>query len=161
MPYVRGFLKVGRRNRPGRPDQGLPPGEGPVDPDYGVDEGELPEVEPPDLGPPPGIWPPPTVGHPIVPFPPEGEGGEHPGHLPEIPPGSIWPRPPGPIHGKFLVLAHIPEHGWHYIVVDPDGWPARPERPERPEPPAGGIGGRPPVRPGPGEPPQVDPTRGR
>lgn len=135
MPYVRGFLKVGRRHRPGHP---LPPGEGPVDPDYGVEEGELPEVEPPDPDEaPPGIWPPPTPGHPIVPVPPS----EGPGHLPEIPPGSIWPRPPGPVSGKFIVLAHVPSYGWRYIVIDPDGWP---ERPERPEPPAGGVGGRPP-----------------
>jgi len=34
MPFVSGFLRI---RRPGRhPDQGLPPGEGPVDPGYGV-----------------------------------------------------------------------------------------------------------------------------
>jgi hypothetical protein len=129
-----GYLKIGRR---GRPDQGLPPGEDPTDPDYGIDEGEPPQIEPPDPDDaPPGIWPPPTVGHPIVPVPPAGEG---PGHLPEFPPGAIWPRPPGPAAGKFLVLCRVPGHGWKYIVVDPDAWP---------EPPAGGIGGTPPPRPG-------------
>ena len=80
MPYVRGFLRLARR--PGRPD--LPPGEDILDPDYGLEEGEPPQVEPPDE-PPPGIWPGPTPGHPIVPVPP---AGENPGH-PDIPPGAI------------------------------------------------------------------------
>jgi hypothetical protein len=117
-----GYLNIGRRQRPG--------GGGPVDPDYGVDEGDLggggegPEVEPPDIDPPPGIWPGPSPGHPIVPMPPAGEG---PGHLPEIPPGAIWPRPPHPVQGKFIVLAHIPSHGWRYIVIDPDAWPVDPD----------------------------------
>jgi hypothetical protein len=170
MPYVHGFLKVGRRHRP---DQGLPPGEGPVDPDYGVDEGELPEVEPPD--PPAGIWPPLTPEHPWRPLPPSrperpgqglpgggsppagGVGGRPPDRPTpgepdeELPPGSIWPPLPPGVHGKFLALVLIggAGHGAHYryVVVDADALPA---------PPAGGIGGRPPVRPGPGEP---DPTR--
>lgn len=134
MPVVRvrgGWLKIGRRRRPGEPDIGLPDEEGPVDPDYGIPEGELPEVEPPD--PPPGIWPPPTPSHPIVPMPP-GEGT--PGHLPAIPPGAIWPRPPGTIEGKFIVLAHIPGHGWKYIVIDPDAWTPEhlPEMPGTPQP---------------------------
>jgi hypothetical protein len=72
-----GYLNIGRRTRPGG---------GPVDPDYGVDEGEPgfpegPEVEPPEIEPPPGIWPPPSVGHPIQPLPPSA------GHLPMPPPG--------------------------------------------------------------------------
>jgi hypothetical protein len=52
----------------GFPDQGLPP--------------VLPE-------PPPGVWPPPTAGHPIVPAPPN------------TPPGAIWPPafPSHPISG--------------------------------------------------------------
>jgi hypothetical protein len=38
-----------------------------------------------------------------------------------------------------VVLAHIPEHGWHYIVIDPDAWPdpdddASPEHPIAPTP---------------------------
>lgn len=99
MPWVTGFLRTRRRHKPG----------GPVDPDYGIEEGELPEISPPDpddpeIGggpvlpppitwpkPPPGIWPPPD--RPVQPLPP---------HFP-MPPGSIWPpvNPPsvggGPI----------------------------------------------------------------
>jgi hypothetical protein len=129
MPRVKGFLRIIKR-RPGTggpvdPDYGIEEGGGgPVDPDYGIDE-ELPE-------PPPGIWPGPTPGHPIEPVPPAGEGGEA-GQLPEIPPGAIWPRPPGPVSGHFVVLAHIPGYGWRYIVIDPDAWPEPPERPEGPE----------------------------
>ena len=119
MPFVRGFLRIRRAGRPGQP---LPPGEeGPVDPDYGIDEGELPEVEPPD--PPPGIWPPPVPAHPIQPVPP-GDPSE---------PGAIWPPPGGlgkpmpkppaqpgqPLPKNYLlVLAKIPGYGWKYIVVD-------------------------------------------
>jgi hypothetical protein len=137
MPRVKGYLRIiGRRGH--RPGQGLPGEEEDHTPEWGIPEGEGPEVEPPDLPEPPGIWPPPTPGHPIVPVPPEGEG---PGHLPELPPGAIWPRPPGEHAGKFVVLARIPQHGWRYIVIDPGAWPE--------EPPAGGIGGRPPERPTP------------
>lgn len=151
MPFVRGFLRIGRRNRPGRP-------EGPVDPDYGIDEGLLPEwpegpeVEPPDVdrppfekplpSPPPGIWPPPVPGHPIQPVPPEEEG---PGVWPPV--GSIWPpvnppgwkptKPPGtpgqPLPTrKMWVLAYIPGYGVKYICVDLNAivWPDLPERPQ-------------------------------
>ena len=170
-----GYLKIGRRGRPGQP---LPPGEDITDPDYGLEEGELPEVEPPD--PPAGIWPPLTPEHPWRPIPswPERPGhGLPPGSPPaggvggrppdrptpgepdeELPPGSIWPPLPPGVHGKFLALVLIGGggRGLHYrhVVIDADA---------RPEPPAGGIGGRPPARPGPGpgDPPQVDPTRGR
>lgn len=98
MPFVSGFLRVRRRR----------PGEKPVDPDYGIDEG--PEVSPPideddpEVGggpvlpppitwpkPPPGIWPPPD--RPVQPLPP---------HFP-MPPGSIWPPvhpPAGGIGGR-------------------------------------------------------------
>lgn len=138
-----GYLNIGRRTRPGQP----------VDPDYGVDEGagvdnELP-VEPPEIEPPPGIWPPPTIGHPVHPIAPPSPGA--PGHLPSPPPGAIWPPVESPVEGLFIVLAHIPDHGWKYIVIDPDAW----ERPDI-EPPAGGIGGRPPPRPGV---PQPEPKR--
>lgn len=146
MPYVRGFLKLGRRWRPGKPGQGLPGEEEDMTPDWGLEEGdtppERPVPEPPeDLEPPPGIWPGPTPGHPIVPIPPAAEG---PGHLPSLPAGGIWPRPPGPVSGLFLALCHIPGHGWRYVVIDPDAIVI-------PEPPAGGIG-RPPERPTPGVP---------
>jgi hypothetical protein len=132
-----GYLNIGRRQRPG--------GGGPVDPDYGVDEGEPgfpegPEVEPPEIEPPPGIWPPPSVGHPIQPLPPGA------GHLPMPPPGSIWPPVDHPVEGLFVVLAHIPDHGWKYIVIDPDGW-ERPEyTPEHPIAPGQPIPPREPKR---------------
>jgi hypothetical protein len=124
MPRVKGFLRIMRRRGQG----------GPVDPDYGVDEGEHPgypegpEVEPPDIEPPPGIWPPPTENHPVQPLPPD----EH------VPPGSIWPRPPGAHAGKFIVLARIPGMGWKYVVIDPSTWP----EPEEGEP-GHGLPGRP------------------
>jgi|SRR6267142_2453321 len=126
MPRVKGFLRIIKRR----------PGGGPVDPDYGVDDGDGPgggdesiDNELPE--PPPGIWPGPTPGHPIEPVAP-GEGGEA-GQLPTIPPGSIWPRPPGPVSGNFVVLAHIPSYGWRYIVIDPDGWPETLPEPGGPE----------------------------
>ena len=98
MPFVSGFLRI---RRAGQPDQGLPPGS-PGAPDQGLpgeppvpDQG-LPGMEYPDQGlptPPPGIWPPPTISHPIVPAPPG------------TPPGAIWPPlrptpwPPRPDQG--------------------------------------------------------------
>jgi hypothetical protein len=109
-----GYLNIGRRHRPGGPGEPTDP----TDPDYGVDEGEPPEVEPPEIEPPPGIWPPPTVGHPVHPIAPGGR--------PTPPPGAIWPPVEGPVEGLFIVLAHIPDHGWKYIVIDPDAW----ERPD-------------------------------
>ena len=119
MPTVRvrgGWLKIGRRQRPGEPehpDIGLP-----VEPDE-PDGGDYPDHELPE--PPPGIWPPPMPGHPIQPLPPSVS----------LPPGAIWPRPQGPVEGKFIVLAHVPGHGWHWIVIDPDSWP-EPGEPEHP-----------------------------
>jgi hypothetical protein len=87
--------------------------------------------------PPPGIWPPPVVSHPIVPAPPH------------TPPGTIWPpvhpahpdqglpsgggsvdntlpstgRPPRPDHDlpgntKFWIVAGIPGYGWKYVCID-------------------------------------------
>lgn len=106
MPFVRGYLNIVSS---GHPDQGLPEGEGPVDPGYGrpgwspVDPGygrpdwawgrpTPPIVLPP---PPPGIWPPPTAENPIQPVPPRPPtiGGG-----PALPPGMIWP-PPGYVTG--------------------------------------------------------------
>jgi len=111
MPFVRGFLRVSQRGGGGNP----------VDPEYGIDEGEPPQIEPPDPDDaPPEIWPPVMPGYPIQPLPPDSP----------IPPGAIWPRPPGSISGKFVVLAHLPQHGWRWIVVDPDAWPEPPLRPE-------------------------------
>ena len=165
MPFVSGFLRLRRRG--GHPDQGLPGGEGPVDPDYGIDAGgEGGGDEYPDIGlpePPPGIWPPLTPEHPWRPIPgfPErpstgpvvpgrpvdpGFGVEEgsPGHLPSLPPGTIWPPLPPGVRGKFLVLALIGSgRGVHYryVVVDAG---LRPDQ--------GLPGGRPP-RPDQGLPP--------
>jgi hypothetical protein len=161
------FRPVGR----GRPDQGLPGEEEDHTPDWGIPEGELPEVEPPD--PPIGIWPPLTPEQPWrpipswperpstgpVPTPPQppagGIGGRPPdrpgpgpgdgeaGHLPVLPPGMIWPPLPPDVHGKYLALVLVAGMpGVKYRYVVVDA-------DARPQPPAGGIGGRPPARPEP------------
>jgi hypothetical protein len=141
-----GYLNIGRRTRPGG---------GPVDPDYGVDEGEPvypegPEVEPPEIPePPPGIWPPLTPGNPWRPIDP-GFGVGRPPHvgggparperptdpdfgIPELPPGSIWPPLPEGVHGKYLALVLIGGggHGAHYryVVIDADAIVGHPEHP--------------------------------
>jgi hypothetical protein len=133
-----GYLNIGRRHRPDRPTD-------PTDPDYGIPEDggeegggeEGPDNELPS--PPPGIWPPPTIGHPIHPIAP-GDPGK-PGHLPAPPPGAIWPPVTSPVEGLFVVLAHIPDHGWKYIVVDPDAWQRPPVAPDQ------GLPGQPPREP--------------
>jgi hypothetical protein len=112
-----------RPERPGRPGN-RPPGSWggrPVDPGYGVDEGGGDHIWPF----PPGSGLPPAPGQPLPPVDP--------------PPGTIWPPLPPDIdvHGKLLLLAWIPGVGNRWIIVNV------------PEPPAGGIGGRPPDRPGP------------
>lgn len=119
--FVTGWLRM--RSRPGRPDQGLPPGEGgPVDPDYGIDEDGgvypgLPDQPLPE--PPPGIWPPPTPDIPVQPLPPSG---------PQIPPGTIWPPTPGVPSQKFVVVVWIPRYGYRYTVIDPGQvWPTPPK----------------------------------
>jgi hypothetical protein len=98
MPPVIGYLRRLRRHG----------GGGPVDPDYGVDEGAevggglpdggdgdgdhiwggpiLPPSHKPLPKPPPGIWPPPTEIWPPVALPPDFP----------MPPGSIWPPVGGP-----------------------------------------------------------------
>lgn len=116
--------RIRRLRRPGggTPEHPIAPPEEPVDPGYGVDVGgpELPE-ELPD--PPPGIWPPPSISHPIVPIPPPATGTPTPPIA--LPPGMIWPSPGKPEHpiamppAKFAVLVYIPGHGFKYVVVDP------------------------------------------
>jgi hypothetical protein len=86
MPFVSGFLRVKSGGGGNYPDNELPGMEGPVDPGYGIDLGagidnSLPE-------PPPGIWPPPSFGRPIVPIGPDNT-------LP-VQPGTIWPSPGRP-----------------------------------------------------------------
>jgi hypothetical protein len=108
-----------------RPDQGLPPSGGPIDPDYGVDVGGRPSHDLPPLPgapdnslppPPPGVWPPLTPANPIEPAPPG------------TPPGAIWPPPGTPEHpiapGVFYVIAGIPGIGWRYVAVDPSLQPS-------------------------------------
>jgi hypothetical protein len=90
----------------GRPDQGLPGWQ----PDGGL---ELPDQGLP--APPPGLWPPLTIGYPIGPAPPG------------TPPGTIWPSPGDPIgSGVFYVVAGIPGIGWRYVAVDPSLKPGMP-----------------------------------
>jgi hypothetical protein len=128
MPFVSGFLHV---REAGHPDQGLPPGEGPVDPGYGVGEGHPDQGLPPLSGlrpdnglpkPPPGVFPPLTPSHPIQPAPPG------------TPPGTIWP----PIGGNH------PDQGL------PPGRPGRPPRPDQglPGSPPAPDQGLPPTSPG-------------
>jgi hypothetical protein len=91
MPFVSGFLHV---RGGGHPDNSLPGAEGPVDPGYGVDVGGRPDQGLPPFPshglptPPPGVWPPPTISHPIVPI--------HPDNSLPVQPGTIWPSPGGP-----------------------------------------------------------------
>lgn len=107
MPFVRGFLRVVRR---GRPDNTLPGGEEPVDPDYGIEGPDIDEPVDPGFGwggglrprppmvipkPPPGIWPPPTIEIPIQPLPPSFPGMPKPPIA--LPPGMIWPNPGYPV----------------------------------------------------------------
>jgi hypothetical protein len=159
MPFVSGFLRLRKRGG-GHPDQGLPGVEGPVDPDYGVDEGVgiWPGPGYPDIGlptPPPGIWPPLTPEHPWVPAPehpdqglPPSGGGEHPEHPIVLPPGTIWPPLPPGVHGKYIALVLIGGGGqgamYRYVVIDADA------RPDQGLPEGGGGGHRPshPIAPG-------------
>lgn len=122
--FVKGFLRL--RKRPGRPVQPLPPeggggDEGPVDPDYGLEGPELPEIDPPEIDgglpePPPGVWPGPTPTHPWVPVDPEDPA--EPGEIwpPVVKPGV--PKPPKP--KKIWLLVYIPGIGVKYICVDPN-----------------------------------------
>lgn len=122
---------VGRIRRLVRPGGGTPehpiaPPEEEVDPGYGI---ELPigpshPIELPE--PPPGIWPPPTPSHPIVPLPPAGGGAPGTPTQPiALPPGMIWPSPGKPEQPialppqKFAVLVYVPGYGYKYVIVDP------------------------------------------
>jgi len=142
MPRVRGFLRILKRDRWGRPDQGLPGGVDPVDPDFGIDEGAGPDQgfnpDYPDQGFPPG--------HP-------GHLPGHPGHsLPERPGHGlpVWPgRPVDPGFGvdeDDVRPGHLPI--WPVIPERPDtGLPPVPGQPLPPtDPPPGTIW--PPLPPG-------------
>lgn len=130
MPFVSGFLRIRRRH----------PGERPTDPDYGIDEGEHPEISPPEEG--GGIWQgrwPLRPGHPIYPSLPE---------LPPLPslPDELPPLPPGLRPGVGLPIPPSPEfpmvpippgaEGPGHLPTLPPGmiWPpVRPEWPSKPE----------------------------
>ena len=132
MPRVSGFLRFGR----GHPDHDLPGGGhidnslpglgGPTDPGYGMDMGGSIDNDLPR--PPPGVWPPPSAAHPIVPAPPG------------TPPGAIWPpigRPPSWTGG--VVGGGHPSQGLPGRPTRPDqGLPGRPARPDQGLPPSGG-----------------------
>lgn len=123
MPFVTGFLRVRRRHRPG----------GPVDPDYGIDEG--PEVSPPideddpEVGggpivptPPPGIWPPLTPEHPWRPLPglPARPGQGLPGGGPTRPGQGLPPTPGQPLPDE------PPEVGGGPVLPPGAIWPPLP-----------------------------------
>ncbi len=141
MPFISGYLieaaDPGFGNRPGGPeiDNSLPGGLPP-----GIDN-TLPIPEPP-----PGIWPPPGPGRPIVPIGPDNT-------LP-VQPGTIWPspgRPPRPGHDlpgsgghpdhelpgggypdntlpsqTYWMLCFCPSLGWRFVSVDPSLRPGMP-----------------------------------
>jgi len=120
-----GYLNIGRRQRPG--------GGGPVDPDYGVDEGEPgypegPEVSPPEVDnelptPPPGIWPPLTPDQPWRPIDP-GFGGGRPPHVGGGPARPPRPgQPPRPDQG---LPGEGGEHPSHPIWQPGTIWPPLP-----------------------------------
>jgi hypothetical protein len=98
----------------GYPGNELPGAEGPVDPGYGIssDRPSLPIVLPPA---PPGIWPPPTGGNPIVPIGPDNT-------LP-VQPGTIWPSPGRPARPDNT----LPGGGLHPGGGPMPGTPARPD----------------------------------
>lgn len=111
MPYVRGFLRVVGR---GHPDQGLPGGEGPVDPDYGIG------IEHPDQGL-PGI-----------------EGPVDPGYGVPLPPVTVWPLPPGPGHPSHPIQPTYPVDPGYGLPLPPTVWP-QPPRPPGPVDPGYGV----------------------
>lgn len=121
MPLVMGYLRRIRR-RPG--------GGRPVDPDWGIEEGELPEVLPPDEGEDGDLE---IGGGPIVPRPP-------PGVWPPIRPEEGW-RPVDPGFGQ----GRPPQPSQ---PLPPQGPGGRPDqglpRPERPVDPGWGVEGPPP-----------------
>ena len=99
------------------PDNTLPGAEGPIDPGYGIsaDRPSNPIVLPP---PPPGIWPPPSIGNPILPL--------HPDNALPVQPGTIWPSPGRPPH----IDAGLPSggHPSHQPVPTPPGAPGHPDQ---------------------------------
>jgi hypothetical protein len=121
MPHVTGYLRETSSA---------------VDPGFGNPGAELPVF--PNNGlpiPPPGIWPPPSPAHPIMPLPPTRPDHSLPGSQPHpdntlpgsgarpdntlpLQPGVIWPPIPGASKDKYLVLVIIPGVGYRYVVID-------------------------------------------
>lgn len=122
-----GYLQLTKAGKPGGGDgNGDGNGNGDGDGDLGTVTPEIPDQLP---DPPPGLWPAPTPSNPIVALSPE--------QAQTLPPGGIWPRPQGDkIPGTFCALVSIPEHGWHFVIIDPDAI-AMPQIP-RPTPTAPG-----------------------
>jgi hypothetical protein len=146
-PWVPGGEGPSTGGPPLRPGHGLPPQLPPRD--------EWPELPPPVVRPPI----PPTIEHPWVPVEPDTPDEIWP------PPGVVWPplRPELPgmpdMTGKTMVLAllYVSRHApvWRWVVIDHDGAKSFVEKVKdwaKSRLPAGGIGGRPPVRPGPPSP---------
>ena len=181
MPFVSGFLRV-RKHRH-RPDQGLPPGEEPTDPDYGVEEGEVGggDIDNELPEPPPGIWPPLTPEHPWRPVPGGGRPERPSQGLPPSPGrpptvgGGLPPTPGHPMEpvepGDEGSPEHLPSlppgmiwpplppgvHGKYLVLIYVSGIGYRYtviDASQRPERP----GARPPERPHP-EPPEAQPKR--
>ena len=143
-----------------RPPVGIWPPMRPEDPwrpvpPEGWERPERPSFpERPGQGLPPNLPQPPAGG--VGGRPPERPGGgggsggggdEHPDT--GFPPGAIWPPLPPGVHGKYVALVLVggmPGVKYRYVIIDADA-----KLPELPDKPAGGWGGRPPQRPGPGE----------
>lgn len=124
-------LRIRPRNRPDPGEPGYPTDPehpelpGPEDPEDG-DYDDAIHPPPPHVGHAPGLYIGPTKGNPVIPVPPEPEEGE--GEHLKLPPGAVWPRRHGRVSGHYVALAYIPEHGWRYIVIDPDAWPDWPKK---------------------------------
>ena len=124
--------------------------EQPVDPGYGVEEGDQiggGPIVPPPL---PGVWPKPgepthpiyvppqrpgRPSHPIVlpmpPTKPDVPGSGSPSHPIELPPGTIWPPLPPDVDtgGKTAILVWVVGVGYRWFVYDPPGMPSKPDKP--------------------------------
>jgi hypothetical protein len=141
-------LRIRPRNRPG---PGEPPESdhadempAPEDPDYeDAAHPDIPEI--PHVPSAPGLWLGPTKNNPVIPVPPPSEDDDAP-HV-KLPPGAVWPKAAGPVHGHYVALAYIPTHGWRYIVVDPDAWPSWEDPEAKPPAPTPGTPVNRPTRP--------------
>jgi hypothetical protein len=127
--------------RSGHPDQGLPEGEGPVDPGYGVGIGS--PSHPIVLPPLPGVWPPP--GKPALPIALPPGVPSHPIYIegtPEhpiaLPPGEVYPPLPPEFAGKAVLIIVVGggERSVRWYIVPP---PSINPAPPVPQPKPGGL----------------------